>query len=179
MGSGALLLMLGSLLGITQIVSYPTTTPFEDAGWVALIAISALVVLAAAVAAFPKMYVPPAVAVTLGVLLCGGAVVLPLANVAILSRGIGLFGIASFLLTGLASLALAATLSRFDRRLRRPAAGPTEWWRLPALALAIGGAVGLGLFLVVIANPGAILVLGAATSWLVAGVAARLDARWA
>ena len=178
MGSGALLLMLGSLMAMTQIVSYPTT-PLEDLGWIAVIGIYALMVLAVAVAGFPKIYVPPAVAVTLGVLLCAGAVVLPLANVSILSRGIGLLGLASFLLTGLASLAVAATLSRFDRRLGRPATAPTDWWRLPALALALVGAVGLGLFLLVIANPGAILVFGAATSWLVAGVAAWLDARLA
>ena len=166
MGSGALLLMLGSLLGISQIVSYPTN-PLEDAGWLALIGIYALVVLAVAIAAFPDMYVAPAIAVTLGVLLCGAAVVFPLANPSLLSRPIGLLGIAPFGLTGLASLALAAALSRFDRRRRRPAAS-TAWWRLPALGLAIVGAAGLGLFLLVIANAGSILVFGAAISWLVA-----------
>ena len=177
MGSGALLLTLGSLLAMMQIVSYPTTL-LEVAGWLAIIGISASAVLALAIAGFPKMYVSPAVAVALGLFLCGSAVVFPLANLSLLSRGIGLFGIFSFGLTGLASLALAVTLSRFDRRLDRPVSAPTPWWRLLAFALAIVGAVGLGLFFVAIANPGAILVFGAATSWLLAVVptwrAARL-----
>lgn len=77
-------------------------------------------------------------AVTLGLLLCGAAVVFPLANPSLLSRPIGLLGIAPFGLTGVASLALAAALSRFDRR-RSRAAAPTAWWRLPALGLAIVG----------------------------------------
>jgi hypothetical protein len=177
MGSGALLLTLGSLLAMMQIVSYPTT-PLEVAGWLAIIGIYALVVLALAIAGFPKMYVSPAVAVALGLLLCGSAVVFPLVNFSLLSRGIGLFGIASFGLTGLASLALAATLSRFDRRLDRTASAPTPWWRLLAFALAIVAAVGLGVFFVMIANPGAILVFGAATSWLLALVPTWRGARY-
>jgi hypothetical protein len=150
-------------------VSYPTT-PLDDARWLAMIEICALAVLAVAIVAFPTMYVPPGVTVTLGILLCGGAVVLPLVSPSFVSR-VGLLGITSLGLTGLASLALAATLSRFDRRLNRPAAAPTAWWRLPALALASVGAIGLGAFLFVIVNPGAIFVLGAATSWLLAAVA--------
>jgi hypothetical protein len=175
MGSGALLLTLGSLPAMMQIVSYPTTL-LETAGWLAIIGIYALVVLALAIAGFPRMYVSPAVAVTLGLLLCGSAVVFPLVSFSLLSRGIGLFGIVSFALTGLASLALAATLSRFDRPPNRPGA-PTPWWRLVAFALAIVGAVGLGVFFVVIANPGAILVFGAATSWLLAVVPTWRGAR--
>jgi len=166
MGSGALLLMLGSLLGITQILSYPTI-PLEDAGWLALIGVSALSVVAVAIAAFPKMYVVPGVALILGVLLCASAVVFPLANVSLLSRPVGLFVMASFGLTGLASLALGAALSRFDRELSGPSA-PPSWWRLLALALAIVGAVGLGLFLMVIANAGSILVFAGAISWSLA-----------
>lgn len=69
MGSGALLLTLGSLLAMMQIVSYPTTL-LEVAGWLAIIGISALFVLALAIAGFPKMYVSPAVAVALGLFLC-------------------------------------------------------------------------------------------------------------
>jgi hypothetical protein len=114
---------------------------------------------------------------SLGLLLCASAVVFPLANLSLLSRGIGLFGMASFGLTGLASLALAATLSRFDRRLNRTASAPIPWWRLLAFALAIVGAVGLGFFFVLIANPGAILVFGAATSWLLAVVPTWRGAR--
>jgi hypothetical protein len=171
MGSGALLLTLGSLMAMTQIVSYPTTNHLEDAGWLAMIGIYALAVLAVATAGFPKMYVPPAVAAALGVLLCASAVVFPLANLSLLSRGIGLFGIVSFGLTGLASLVLAITLRGSDRRLDRPAAGPIGRWRLLALTLAAVGAVGLGLFFVAIANPGAILVFGAATLWLLAVMA--------
>jgi hypothetical protein len=165
MGSGALLLMLGSLLGITQILSYPTT-PLEDAGWLALIGVAALSVAAVAIVAFPKMYVAPAVALILGVLLCASAVVFPLANVPLLSRPVGLFVMASFGLTGLASLALGAAVSRFDREPRQSA--PTTLRRLLALALAIVGAVGLGLFLMVIANAGSILVFAAAISWSLA-----------
>jgi hypothetical protein len=173
MGSGALLLMLGSLLGITQIVSY-ATAPLEDAGWVAMIATCASVVLAIAVAAFPRLYVTPAVAVILGVLLCASAVVFPLVNLPLLSRPVGLFSMASFGLAGLASLAVAVTLGRFDRR-RSPAATLSEWWRYAGLALAIVGAVGVGLFLMLIANPGSILVFAAAISWSVA-LAVRLAA---
>jgi hypothetical protein len=173
MGSGALLLMLGALLGITQIVSYPTA-PLEDAGWVAMIAAYALAVLATAVAAFPKLYVAPAVAVILGVLLCGSAAVFPLVNVPLLSRPVGLFSMASFGLAGLASLAVAVALGRFGQR-RSPPAALNERWRYAGLALAIVGAVGLALFLMVIANPGSILVFAAAISWSVA-LAVRLSA---
>ena len=46
-------------------------------------------------------------------------------------------------------------------------------------SLAIVGAVGLGVFFVAIANPGAILVFGAAASWLLAVVPTWRAARYA
>ena len=167
MGSGALLLILGSLLAITQIVSYPTT-PLEDAGWLALIGTYSFFVLTLAIAAFPRIQVAPAVAVILGVMLCGSAGVFALANPSLLSRPIGLLAVAPFGLTGVGSLVLAATLSRFGRRPKPTALTSLAWWRLLALALAIVGAVGLGLFLVAIVNPGAIFVFAAAISWSLA-----------
>jgi hypothetical protein len=170
-GSGALLLVVGALLAMTQIVSYPATNPLEEVGWLALIGAGALLVLGAATAGFPRLYVPPAAAAALGVMLCAGAVVFPLTSLSLFSRGIGLFGMASFGLTGLASLALAVTLARSDRR-ATPPPPPAGWWRLLALTLAAAGAAGLGLFFVAIANPGAILAFSAATSWLLAVLAA-------
>lgn len=168
--------MLGSLLAITQIISYPTIG-WSDAGGLGMLGTYVLVVVALATMALPDFEIPPALAVALGVLLCCSALIFVLANPSLLSRPIGVVAIAPFGLTGLASFALGAAFGRFDRRRNGPASLPAAWWRLLALVLAIVGAVGLGLFLLVILNAGSFLVFGATISWSVALIAALRSAR--
>jgi hypothetical protein len=170
MGSGALLLLLGSVLAIAQIIGYQTTD-LDDAASLAIIGIYALVTVAFAILAFPEIYVPSAAAVILGVLLCGTALFLALPDV-VSSRPIDNLAFAPLAITGVASLVLGAILGRVDRRMNRSIPRPIAWWRVLLLTLAITGDVGLGLFLVAIINAGSILVFGAAISWLLALVGA-------